>query len=423
MTVTISPAPLRGKVSIIPSKSHLHRLLICAAFSDRETYIRSAPTQAEDVAATVNCLVALGAKISRVTGGFQVTPVNLAALPNSATLPCGESGSTFRFMLPVVCALGVSAEFHMAGRLPERPLTPLTDQLQSHGITISRPRPEILCTNGMLIPGDFSIPGNISSQYVTGLLFALPLLARSSRLTVEGAIESENYISMTLQTLAEFGRQPDADKNSYHITGGCAFRSPGDMYAEGDWSNAAFWLCAGALHGGSLTVQGLSKSSLQGDKEVISILEKMGAKAQWHGDDVVVSENKRNAVEFDAAGIPDLVPILSLVAAVSDGRTVIKNAARLRMKESDRLASVTATLNALGAKVIEGSDSLSIDGVKSLKGGTVEAWGDHRIAMTAAIAACACENAVTIKGAQAVSKSYPQFFDELASLGAHIVSS
>ena len=413
MTVTIPPEPIRGTISMLPSKSQLHRLLIIAALADRETYIRSAPTQAEDVDATIACLSALNADIQRDKNGFKVKPINRSKLPRHVILPCRESGATFRFMLPVVCALGVSAEFHMAGRLPKRPLAPLDRELERHGIKITRPAPDILCADGKLISGEFRLLGNITSQYITGLLMALPLLSEDSILTIEGEVESVDYINMTLEVMERFGYTPGIEENRYKINGGSQYRSMGELYAEGDWSNAAFWLCAGALQGGDMTVRNLSMNSRQGDIEVMNILEKMGAEVVRSADSVRVSERKRKAVEINAVAIPDLIPVLALVAAVSEGETIVRNAARLRIKESDRLASTAATLNTLGANVVEGEDSLRIQGVTRLKGGTVDAWGDHRIAMMAAIAAAASKEAVTITGAQAIRKSYPQFFEEL----------
>ena len=423
--MTIFPGPLRGDLTILPSKSQLHRLLICAALADGETSVRSAPTQAEDVAATIACLTALGAKIQQTEGGFRVAPIDRANLPRHAILPCRESGSTFRFMLPLVCALGVSGEFHMAGRLPERPIAPLDSELTRHGVRLTRPKSDVLCAKGLLQPGDFRLPGKISSQYITGLLLALPLLTGDSALTIEGPVESEGYIHMTLEACKTFGQTPVIEGSRYVCKGGlpssAPYQTPGTVSAEGDWSNAAFWLCAGAMPGGNVTVHGLSKNSRQGDREIIHILEQMGARITWAGEAVAAAEGRRRAVEIDAAGVPDLIPVLSAVAAVGEGRTVIRNAARLRIKESDRLASTAQTLNALGARVTEEAEGLIIDSVPRLTGGTVDAWGDHRIAMMAAVAGTAAGGPVTITGAQAVRKSYPQFFDDLAALGGNLV--
>jgi len=422
MQVTIQPGCIKGEVNIIPSKSHLHRLLIASALADEETILRTATTtEAEDISSTMKCLEALGASITYSKAGdgasFQVKPIDFNSLPSHAVLPCKESGSTLRFMLPIVCALGVTGEFHMEGRLPDRPMNPLDQELERVGISFTKPKREIICCEGALNAGDFSLPGNVSSQYITGLLMALPLLKASSNLTVYEPVESKDYIDMTLDVLEDFGQLPQVTQNCYHIMGGNSFKSPNKLVVEGDWSNAAFWLSAGAMPRGDLRVGGLNLKSRQGDREICKILKHMGANLSLEDNYIHVSEGSRGFATIDATAIPDLIPILSAVAAVGDGVTIIKNAARLRLKESDRLAATADILNTLGADVKEKEDGLEIRGVSKLKGGTVDSWGDHRIAMTAAIASIACEEPVTITGAQAVNKSYPQFWSELARLG------
>ena len=433
MNVTLMPGNIAGEVSMLPSKSHLHRLLIVASLADRETILQSSPTEADDIIATIACLEALGAKITYTnksndysSGEFRVRPINRDHIPNPTTLPCKESGSTLRFMLPIVCALGITAEFHMEGRLPDRPISPLDRELEQAGISISRPEKKILRCEGKLNAGDFSLPGDISSQYITGMPLALPLLDENSKLTVHEPIESEDYIHMTLEALETFGQMPETFQNCYQIQGGNAYKSPCKVFIEGDWSNAAFWISAGAMPGGNMLVSRVNPNSSQGDKAICDMLQRMGANVHWEDDEkdsVHISEGTRQGIEIDAGAIPDLIPVLSAVAAVSEGITIIKNAARLRIKESDRLTSTAETLNALGATVIEKDDSLEIRGVPKLKGGTVDAWGDHRIAMTAAIASLACEEPVIITGAEAVRKSYPQFWSELARLGKDLIVS
>jgi len=420
MVVRVQAGQIAGDVTIIPSKSHLHRLLIAAALADGETLLRSGKTEAEDVEATIACLQALGAEVDRVADGFQVKPIDRTKLPKSAILPVRESGSTLRFMLPIVCALGVQGEFHMAGRLPERPMEPLDRELTQKGIRLWKKSPNILCTEGQLESGAFELPGDISSQYITGLLLALPLLAGDSHLTVHEPIESEDYIEMTLEVLETFGGLPEKRGNRYQIKGGETFRSPGAALVEGDWSNAAFWLVAGVMPGGNIRLGGLNPESKQGDKEACAILRRMGANVTWEDGIITVTEGVRRSTEIDAAGVPDLIPVLSAIAAICEGTTIVRNAARLRIKESDRLTATAQTLNALGAKVKELPDGLEITGVPRLVGGTVDSWGDHRIAMTAAIASAACDNPVTITGAEAVRKSYPQFWRELERLGKHL---
>ena len=418
--ITISPGSIRGGVTAIPSKSHLHRLLICAYLADKETVINSAITESEDIKATIACLSALGAVIEKTTDGFKITPIQREHLPKNCILPCMESGSTLRFMLPIVCALGVRGEFHLAGRLPVRPLAPLETELIRGNVRISRPKPHIICCEGQLRHGAFNLPGNISSQYITGLLLALPILGRSSSLTVTEPVESENYIALTLEVLKAFGQSPQISRNHYEISGMGKFTSPKILSAEGDWSNGAFWLCAGAMPGGNIQVHGLQNESLQGDRQICAILEQMGALVKWDGDNLFVSEGKRRGIEIDAANIPDLIPALSAVAAVGNGVTVIKNAARLRLKESDRLRAITHCLNTLGADVTENAEGLLIQGTSRLTGGIVDSFGDHRIAMMAAIASAACLEPVTIKNAQAANKSYPDFFKILSQMGKKV---
>jgi 3-phosphoshikimate 1-carboxyvinyltransferase len=416
--------------------------------ADKCTLISCAETEAEDIHATINCLTALGATIGRNEDGFSVTPIDKSLLAKSSKaenagsepiiFPCGESGSTLRFMLPVVCALGIRGAFEMKGRLPERPLAPLDAQLQKHGIRLWRDQPGILNCEGQLqASDDYTLPGDISSQYVTGLLMALPLLSAPSKLTVAAPIESADYVVMTLDTAEAFSARPVTKKNfykdsrntrfdtrtdtEYEIEGIGTFTSPAQVSTDGDWSNAAFWLCAGAMPRGNVWFSGLQKESTQGDREIYTLLNKMGANITWDGDKIHAQEADRHSSDIDARAIPDLIPILAAVAAVGQGTTTFRNASRLRIKESDRLMSTAKTLKALGANIRETADGLVVQGVKKLGGGIVDAHGDHRIAMMAAIASTACTEPVTITGAQAVKKSYPNFWNDLKSLGKKVI--
>ena len=411
----------RGKVRAIPSKSHVHRLLILAALADKETNIHMPKTKAVDIWATIRSLQALGAKITQVETGFHVCPIDRATLPQKAVLPVEESGSTLRFLLPIVAALGVEGEFHMVGRLPERPMDVLEDEMRKKGIRFWRDTPNVLSCTGQLQAGDYVLPGDISSQYVTGLLLALPLLGEKSHLTITGTVESKDYITLTLDAMAAFDFAPGTAGNTYHISHDASFTSPREIVAEGDWSNAAFWLCAGAMPNGEIHMDGLEEQSKQGDKEVVDILSKMGAKLQWSEGQLSATEGTRFGVEIDAIPIPDAIPVLSAVAAVGEGMTLVKNAVRLRIKESDRLNATATVLNTLGANVIEQEAGLTIHGVPHLTGGTVDSWGDHRIAMMAAIASFACTEDVVITNAEAVNKSYPTFWEELGQLGKQVV--
>lgn len=388
MDITISPRPLQGEITIIPSKSQAHRLLICAAFSDGPTQLRCADTN-RDIEATVDCLCALGAKILRTDTGYTLCPVR--DLPETATLNCCESGSTLRFMLPVVGALAVDATFLMEGRLPRRPLSPLWEEMERMGCRLNRPTENTIHCVGRLKPGHYRIDGSVSSQYITGLLLALSLMKQPCCLEITGKIESKPYIRLTEAAISLFGGNPQQP-------GGVRLHSPGAIDVEGDWSNGAFFLAASHL-GSTLNVQGLDPQSPQGDRAVVDILAIL----------------KHGHATVSGADIPDLVPILSVFAAVNHG-AVFTDIQRLRIKESDRVSTTMALINDLGGHAYATEDTLFIDGT-GLVGGIVDAANDHRIAMSAAIAATVCIAPVTIRGAECVRKSYPRFWEEYARLG------
>jgi len=383
MDITITPKKLSGSVAAIPSKSQAHRLLIAAAFADNPTTL-ICPETNQDIEATAGCLRALGADIRRDERGYTVFPIQ--AVPETAVLDCRESGSTLRFMLPTVGALGVNATFQMAGRLPQRPLSPMWEEMERMGCVLSRPTPDTIRCEGKLQPGDYTIDGGVSSQFITGLLFALSLIPGKSHLEITGNIESRPYITMTEQTLSLFGAP------RYH--------SPGEITVEGDWSNGAFWLAAQAL-GNDLTVSGLEAASTQGDRAVADLLPQLD----------------KGTPVISAADIPDLVPILAVTAAAKNG-AVFTDIRRLRIKESDRVASTIAMLTALGGKAEATESTLTVSGT-GLRGGIVDACNDHRIAMAAAIASTVCAAPVTVLGAQCVKKSYPGFWEEFSRLGGN----
>ena len=376
MDITITPGKLHGTVTAIPSKSQAHRMLICAAFADKGTILHC-PESNRDIDATAQCLNALGAEITRLPDGFSVKPVQV--IPESAVLPCQDSGSTLRFLLPVAGALGCNATFLMTGRLPQRPLSPMWEELERMGCTLTRPTEDTIRCTGRLRPGVYRISGGVSSQFITGLLLACALIPGESRIAVLGKLESAPYVTMTQQAMALFGK-PSKD---FTVSGG-GFRSPGELTVEGDWSNAAFFLAAKAL-GSSITVQNLNPDSPQGDRACARLLPALAA------------DN------------------LTVTAAANHG-AVFTDIRRLRLKESDRVESVIAMLEALGGKASATEDTLTVCGT-GLKGGTVDSRNDHRIAMAAAIAATVCQKGVTILGARCVEKSYPGFFEEFRKLG------
>jgi 3-phosphoshikimate 1-carboxyvinyltransferase len=354
----------------------------------------------------------MGCDITETDGGLRITPMTRASITqnSSVRLDCGESGATARFLLPVAACLYDSFTMTGKGRLPQRPFAPLCDALKANGCAFDNDRLPLTC-NGRLRAGKFSIPGDVSSQFISGLLFALPLLDGDSELLVTGTFESAAYVDMTVQTLRMFGIVIHENDGCYRVSGNQRYRSPNEAQTEGDWSNAAFFLCAGAL-GGEITVTGLNPESTQGDREVISILRRFGANVTETAEGCTVKRNHIRGIEIDAAQIPDLVPILSVVAAAAEGTTRIYNAGRLRIKESDRLESTRNMLINLGGDADITDDGLLIRGKPDLTGGTVDGSGDHRIVMSAAIAACVCKQLVTIIGCEAVNKSYPLFFED-----------
>ena len=376
MDIMLQPGKLRGTVAAPPSKSIAHRMLICAAFAAKPTTLLCADTN-QDIEATTDCLRALGADIQRTDTGYTILPIQ--RIPESADLYCHESGSTLRFLLPIVGALGVTTTFHMEGRLPQRPLSSLWEEIERMGCNLSRPTADTIRCQGKLRPGAYKIDSSISSQFVSGLLLALPLIDGETSLEITGKQASRPYIEMTLRTIEYF-------RNDHSEL----------VMVEGDWSNGAFLLAANALSS-DLTVTNLDVASVQGDREILNLLPKL-----------------RQNCCISAADIPDLVPILSVVAAANHG-AVFTDIARLRLKESDRVASTIAMIESLGGKAEATEDTLTVYGT-GLTGGTVSSWGDHRIAMSAAIAATVCKEPVTILGAECVQKSYPKFWEEYRRL-------
>ena len=392
MDLTIYPGKLSGTIAAIPSKSQAHRLLICAAFSDKPTILYCSDTN-QDIEATASCLNQLGAKITRTADAYHVQPIK--EIPSFAEIDCWESGSTLRFMLPIVCALGVDTVIHMSGRLPYRPLSPMWEELERMGCVLTRPTESTIRTSGILRSGEYSITGNVSSQFISGLLFALSLLDGSSCLNVTGTMESKPYIDMTQKALAAFG----VDTSGFRIHPHKPLRTPGELTVEGDWSNAAFFLTAAAL-GNPITVENLDVTSSQGDRIIVDILQL-----------------EQDMPTICAADIPDLVPIMAVYFAANQG-AVFTNISRLRLKESDRVTSVIAMLNALGIRAEADDTTMRVYGGQ-FTGGIVNSCNDHRIAMAAAIAATAASGPITILGAECVAKSYPAFWAEYRRLGGN----
>lgn len=423
-------------IDIPESKSDAHRALFCAALSRTKCNVPIRSTN-DDIEATRKCAAELAA--------------------GRGVIDVGESGATLRFALPIAAALGVPALITMHGRLPERPLSPLDTLMTDHGCKIEledgsggqddtvrvsgRDRTAKLTLSGQLTSGDYTLPGNISSQFVSGLLLALPMVRGDSRIIIEGDLESEPYVYMTLDTMEKFGISIPCRKiengRIYQIKGGQNYMGPETYSVQGDWSGAANWIAAGVIGKESIDVRRISLTSKQGDKAIYTILKEMGAHLKLYPGDIfndknpptVLAEPSRDylhGIDIDAADTPDIVPILALVATQAIGETVIYNASRLRLKESDRIASTANALRAMGAEITELSDGMIIKGrsggrtsrfeSRNLHGATVVSENDHRIAMMGGVASLVTDGRVLIEDAGCVSKSYPAFFSEMSRL-------
>ena len=428
MNITLCKTVRDQTVPIIaapPSKSDAHRLLILSALSDTRTpiFISCRGTN-DDMDATVRCLRALGADINRTADGYTILPIDRTADRPTREIPVnvGESGSTLRFLIPILGALGIPTAIRREGRLPQRPLSPLDDVLMSHGMTLydDPSDPACLHVSGRLTAGAFSIDGSISSQFITGLLFALPMLDLPSTLRITGEISSAPYLCLTQNALARFGfcSNPAEQGHLYEIAP-AAYHPCTELQVEGDWSGASFLLCAGAVADG-VTVTGLSEHSSQGDKRILEVLNACGCKIEWQENAVSVippDDKILRPISIHADDIPDLVPPIALLCCAADGTSEIRGCSRLRIKESDRLAALVQTITALGGNAETDGDTLKIYGTATLHGGSCEGFGDHRMVMSAALAALISAHPVTVSDRDATGKSYPDFFEDFSVFG------
>ena len=393
------------------SKSLALRLMLAWALSKTECGVTT-HSESDDVAAMMDCAREIFAAVSEKRDAI------------SEALNVRESAALLRFVMPVLGALGITADIIMEGRLPERPMDALISQLLQHGMNITKPTDERYHVEGQLLGGIFEIPGDQSSQFITGLLMALPIIHENSELRVIGEIQSRPYVDMTLKVLRESGIEViEEEPGDFYIPGGQEYRLEGEHEVEGDWSAAAIWLAAGACleDDKTMTVEGLDLESLHGDRVITDIIREMGAEVFCEGDRVTVKPGKLRGIMVDARHIPDLVPAITIMALKAEGKTTIMNAERLRLKESDRLAAICQTVRSLGGLINERPDGLEIFGGHKLHGGWVRSFGDHRIAMMAAclrgLTPVGPEGDIEIDGAEAVTKSYPGFFEDYRSLG------
>ena len=415
MDILVENRPLCGRIRAISSKSDVHRFLFAAALAKGHSSL-TFTTLSDDIAATVGVLNALGAKITVCgeDGNYTAEIDGIASPKRGAVLDAAECGTTARLCLPVAAALG--GGFTLTGKsgLAARPFDELCRVLRTGGACLDRDRLPIEIGGGMQ-SGVYAIRGDVSSQYISGLLFALPLLNGDSRICLTTPLVSGGYVDMTLDTLRLFGLRAEKTGDGFYIPGGQSYTPVRGYSAEGDWSNAGYFLAAGAL-GGSVTVTGLRADSRQRDKRLLDLLCEAGASVERRDGEITVTGGKLSALDFDGEDIPDALPMLAAVLAASEGTSRIRGAARLKLKESDRLATTARMLSALGGSVEVTDDGFILTGTR-LHGGEVDGANDHRIVMSAAILAAATDGAVVIRGAQAVNKSYPTFFEDIQKLG------
>lgn len=471
MDIKVYPGKLKGTVQVPPSKSMAHRALICASLAEGRSVVRGI-SESKDMEATIGCMTALGAKIRRIGDGTAVTVDGISGKNSGAVrrdgksgeftgteeeteelrgeagrggaetvsgqcedpvspvspvvLDCNESGSTFRFVLPIAAALGKDAAFEGRGKLPQRPMTPLAEEMKKNGVTFLPDGRDFLPFEicGRLRPGVYELPGNVSSQYFSGLMFALPLLKGDSEIRVKGKMESVGYIALTQQMLSDFGVRVEETEYGFRVPGNQRYQAT-DISVEGDYSQAAFWLAAAAC-GSELKITGLRSDSVQGDREAADIIERFGAEVIREYPDLIVRAPEKygegsglglKALEADSGNIPDVIPVLSVAAACAEGTSRFYNASRLRIKECDRLSAMADCLTRLGVTAEEKEDELTVTGGRRRGGCRVSGYNDHRIVMSIAVAALSCEEPVVISEAEAVQKSYPDFFDEFRRLG------
>ncbi len=412
MNLLLENKKLIGSVNVPSSKSLAHRYLICGALAKEPGSIITNVSVSDDILATINVLEALGAEIE--VRGNTCTIIKCISNTRSTVLDCKESGSVLRFFLPIALMLVDEVKFIGKGRLLERPLTPYFDIMDKQGIAYVLTQ-DSLIIKGKLSGNKYELPGDISSQFITGLLFAAVLSDQDTIIEITTTLQSVGYVEMTLDAFECFGVHVIREENRFIITGDQCFEKT-CISVEGDYSQAAFFLVAGAL-GNEINVLGINEDSLQGDKEIVQILKNAGATIVQDNDVIKAVQNELKPFVVDASDIPDLVPILAVLACGIKGDSKIINASRTRLKESDRLYTIAKELRALGGDVLELEDGLIIKGTGSLKGGTVIGHNDHRIAMALAIASTIAKNNVVINGAECVSKTYPHFFEHIVSLG------
>ncbi|HHT98510.1 MAG TPA: 3-phosphoshikimate 1-carboxyvinyltransferase [Acholeplasma sp.] len=413
MDIVLSPRKLEGSLSVISSKSMSHRYLIAASLANGTSTVGKL-LDSDDITATKNALKNFGVRfeMSKVFGGF--------LKPSEHAIDCNESGSTLRFLIPFAWLFNKPQTFIGRGKLPKRSLKVYENIAKTYNYQFDYKNDFLpLETSGPLKAGDYYISGDTSSQFVTGLLFVLPLLKDDSRIIFTSTLESKDYAIMTIETMKAFGVHVMWDDKIIKIKGNQTY-IPKDLNVEGDYSQAAFYIVAGLING-NITLSNLDYNSFQGDKAILNIIRNMGAKVTIDGEYLKITKQKTYGTTIDLKDIPDLGPILMVLASLSKGKTTFINIERLRIKESDRVLAMQDMLTRLGVDIKVYEDKVIIDGKELLEGGvTVDSYLDHRIAMAASIIALRCKNPITLTNAEVVKKSYPTFYEDYQSLGGEI---
>lgn len=411
--VVISPGILKGSIAAPPSKSVAHRAVICASLARGESVIKNI-SLSQDIIATIDAVRALGASVEIKGDTLIINGGNTFKVKN-ADINCRESGSTLRFMLSVAAAGGVETVFNGEGRLPERPIDELLGVFEKHGVKSKTDGSLPVTLNGSLTGGAFEMSGNISSQFITGLMLALPLCREDSEIRLTTRLESKGYTDITIDVLKKFGVIVEPFENGWLIRGGQSYK-PCNYTVEGDWSQAAFYMAASVL-GSELEITGLNENSAQGDMAGLEIFRRFGADITQNANAFVCRPGDKKALTLDASQIPDLVPIIAVTASVCKGTTVITGVQRLRLKESDRIFSTLDGLKRLGVDAGETADGIIIKGTDNISGGEINGFNDHRIVMAFSILSLAAKGEVAISDAQSINKSYPDFFRDYNLLG------
>ena len=422
--IEINPSSLKGAIEIPPSKSMSHRAIICASLSEGISLIENM-ILSDDIVATLEAMKSFGIEVKIWEADensrchLQIKGREKLELLNNE-IDCKESGSTLRFLIPMAGLLGKSVTYMGRGKLMERPLDTYYEIFQEQGIFYENHNGKLpLSIQGQLKPGIFRMKGNISSQFITGLLFVLPILQGDSKIIITTDLESKGYVDLTIDMLKRFSIEvANNNYQEFYIKGNQKYQAT-DYRVEGDFSQAAFFIVAGIL-GEEMNCKGLNMNSLQGDQIILDIVKSMGANISLEHDLVRIKQSSTKGMTIDVRQCPDLVPILAVLGAVSEGTTKIINGQRLRIKESDRLKAISTELNKLGADIKELEDGLEIQGKENLQGGIVSSWNDHRIAMALAIASIKCTKPVIIENSGAVEKSYPTFWKDFEKIGGKI---